>query len=791
MDHLPLPEGVDCFIVAPYEAPEVEWYDNQDFVGFPERRGWAVDQLFHGFDVTKDGNKAIQKTEEFFQTWLFFGLVIDILAMGDIIVTTEDFLKRKGTQKARIVDTSKLPPLLAQWHGNIKKTEEELRNVRLSSTWDKLNEKFETVKTVLGRFYAPNVEEQNHVCQVMRDEISTTIIALAVSLRQAAISALSPSIDTSLAWPGACIHSKILANRLEHKWCLAEVSTILKELSIDGHYYTAAAPSPGARYLDGHYNCRPERCLHITNENLYMTRHADPPWHKDNCTASIEYGGNLSPDFVSTTEVTDGDWVHAVCSIIDKGAIPIAHWRKDVGQLSSLAYDDKIAAEENVPYVAISHVWADGMGNPTGNWLPKCQLDRITNFIENVTCSPREGVPPSKDIGFWMDTLCVPVQPENKERRKKAIASMRHVYTNARCVLVLDSWLQQISSTAPMLDIIIRLYQSNWLKRLWTHQEGFLPSAVYIQFSDRAMELDDIRTQSDAYDKLLVSKGVFLQFPATMNGKLVTEYLLFKELIQSTGRSEEDRWMTYGALGNSMSWRQTSRLADETICLATLLGLNVEQFLDIPDKPDEEAAKQRMAIFLRQMKKFDSSIIFNNYQRLNIQGFRWAPKSLLNFRTADRGSGGGMGIAEIQEINSKLGLLVYCGGFLIDFSKITTSSNFQDCRSFAVQCHSSPWSWRDVDGKWLIVQSSTSNFSWSTSKRYAVLLSKSPKVGEPARGVVGLYSGLEARGDGDDGEVHLIDHQSMATVLVLDHLSPGIYELESSMFKWSTQWLVR
>jgi hypothetical protein len=54
--------------------------------------------------------------------------------------------------------------------------------------------------------------------------------------------------------------------------------------------------------------------------------------------------------------------------------------------------------------------WADGMGNPNGNWLPECQLDRITHLIEGLRWEDRKA--PEKDpnltdgIGFWMDTLC-------------------------------------------------------------------------------------------------------------------------------------------------------------------------------------------------------------------------------------------------------------------------------------------------------------------------------------------------------------------------------------------------
>ncbi|KAH8703260.1 hypothetical protein BGW36DRAFT_333941 [Talaromyces proteolyticus] len=780
MDHLPLPEGAKHFIVAPYEAPEKEWYDGLGFLDFPERRGWSEKQLLDANNAGVDAQGLLKrsdplKIEQFFQTWLFFGLVIDVLAIGGITVTTEDFLKPKGLQKARIVDTTKLPALLTQWRKTIEEAEKPLV-FKIFTTWDKLNEKFERAKAILNHFCVTgddiSISCQNNHWPV-RDEISTTMIALAFSLRKVAITACNERVDQARAWPGA--RSKILTKRLEYKWCLADVNTALKELSVDGHYYVASSPSPGVDYLDHHHNCLPQRCLNLVDEDLYLTCHAGPPWHKQHCKTEIEYGGHLGDD------MTSKNWVDAVCRVIDKGALPVALWKKDDRQLWSSEYH--LSQQQNIPYIAISHVWADGMGNPDDNWLPECQLDRITHYIENIRWKSKEPTSDEKSpelVCFWMDTLCIPVQAENKARRKQAIASMRHIYTNARGVLVLDSWLQQIPSTSPMLTIITRLYQSNWLKRLWTHQEGFLPSAVYIQFSDQAIELDDLSNMFHEYNELLISRGLHLGFPQKMYQKLLQEYTLFKRLFESTGRSEENRWTTYLALAASMSYRQTSRLADETICLATLLSIDLDELLAIPDKPDAEAAKQRMIIFLRAMKKFETTLIFNNYERLNVLGFQWAPKSLLNFRTADAGRGEGLGTGILQEMNGELGLLVRFSGFVINFSELGTSLRLLN-RPFTIKCRGSLY----TDGKWFVIHLPYNGFHWPVSDEYAIILSTIPKVGETFQAIVGPHH-TEVVDD-----VHVFEHQSLVTVEVRDDLPPEFDELEISFLNRATQWLIR
>jgi hypothetical protein len=45
---------------------------------------------------------------------------------------------------------------------------------------------------------------------------------------------------------------------------------------------------------------------------------------------------------------------------------------------------------------------------------------------------------------MWMDTLCIPVQPEQADLRMKAINRMALIYTGAKQVLVLDAELGQV-----------------------------------------------------------------------------------------------------------------------------------------------------------------------------------------------------------------------------------------------------------------------------------------------------------------------------------------------------------
>lgn len=102
-------------------------------------------------------------------------------------------------------------------------------------------------------------------------------------------------------------------------------------------------------------------------------------------------------------------------------------------------------------FVAISHVWAEGLGNPHGNLLPTCALKWISNHVNRF--SFHSGDEPDKEekqerpfeeamrgkTPFWLNTICVPVAPP--EMWKKAMNRLRKPYRDAALVIVLDSYL--------------------------------------------------------------------------------------------------------------------------------------------------------------------------------------------------------------------------------------------------------------------------------------------------------------------------------------------------------------
>ncbi|MCJ1354011.1 MAG: hypothetical protein MMC33_003998 [Icmadophila ericetorum] len=146
----------------------------------------------------------------------------------------------------------------------------------------------------------------------------------------------------------------------------------------------------------------------------------------------------------------------------------------------------------DLDYVALSHVWADGLGNPYANALLKCQLFNIKVRVRELfNAAKQDEISKNSDDLLWLDTLCVP--SKFGEDKTTAITLMKNTFKRARHVLVLDASLKnhEVGST-DLLEAAVRIFTSPWLRRLWCLQEGALAERLWLQFQDRAVELQEV-----------------------------------------------------------------------------------------------------------------------------------------------------------------------------------------------------------------------------------------------------------------------------------------------------------
>jgi len=169
--------------------------------------------------------------------------------------------------------------------------------------------------------------------------------------------------------------------------------------------------------------------------------------------------------------------------------------------------------ENSKEYVAISHVWADGLGNARQNTLPYCQLHRLKRTLDELRAQQStwsllnrgqvDAVLRKKrnvSLRFWIDTLCIPVNPSLKHVRKQAIHQMKEIHHSSYQVLVLDAEIQ-VANASDVTEAFMQIALSGWMRRLWTLQEGVLGDRLHFRFNDSVFDLQK------EYNKLMQIAG--------------------------------------------------------------------------------------------------------------------------------------------------------------------------------------------------------------------------------------------------------------------------------------------
>ena len=269
---------------------------------------------------------------------------------------------------------------------------------------------------------------------------------------------------------------------------------------------------------------------------------------------------------------------------------------------------EAVRFEPGMAYVAISHVWSDGRGNPRVNALPRCQIQAVQSYVSALTGA--------ESMLFWMDTLCVPLR---EPLRNTAIIRMAEVYRSATQVLVLAKDILSINLPSTPTEALCRIFCSQWVSRLWTMQEAALAKEVVFQFAGDAISHDTLsQNMTDTY--LSVSEQTH-HFGAKANDSLRQ----FRNIQRGFGSNEEN--FPFVSLWRSLRFRSTSRQSDVAICAAILLANGLETVLSVPDE-------EKMQAFWLCQPTVPSSILWAAGPRLRVDGFRWAPSNLLDPETA-------------------------------------------------------------------------------------------------------------------------------------------------------------
>jgi len=445
-----------------------------------------------------------------------------------------------------------------------------------------------------------------------------------------------------------------------------------------------------------HTRCSQDACIaNNLDESTYETRHASVGC----CCAHMGQESETSA---------------LIAGMLQSASIPVIQ--------VSLPTDDSggdlvISVEKSTraPYVAISHVWSDGLGNPRDNTLPKCQLRRLQSYVDSLY--PESS---SRPVPFWIDTICVPGQTD---LRRTAIWLMAQTYKAADKVLVIDDWLTQTGFNGNGSLDLLKLKSCTWTERLWTLQESILTQThqLYFQTPQGPIAEDQIYGDFTLHQgarfmaNLIGSDSDSLQeaHPDAANAmiraveRIQDIYTKFLEHLQGDDDTDSDpifpwkgdhrilnlvdSWFAHGfvwvegrdyfsemrwpggrkpnevpvteanavlIIGDCMRFRSTSRIEDELICLATLLGQ------DLKDLLGEPSVEERMKLVVSKIRHVPAGILFSPRPRIDVDGFRWAP---LSFRAATVGKAYSPGVSftTVAQVRPE-GLLARLDGIVLE-----------------------------------------------------------------------------------------------------------------------------
>ena len=615
MDHLPCPASAigreKTFV--PYVCQEK--YDGGPFMTYPSRTHSLPDLylvgLFPGqFSYAHQLQLASlpkPELESFYQTWLFFGLLHEIL--GSLYVP-EDFTyiceDRHGYTRA--ISTSKLITALEKW---IARIQANTANPPVT---------YAHVARCLCMIHAAlNVQTLHYNFD---PNIKLWLASLGQTFAYAANKAFNledtvQCYDKCPATWCSLIDDDYWKGRfLARGWCMTEVKLILDNtLSLQTRHFLACLDKRDPEQK--HQRCDIRQCMVYQNDlGAYQTKH-------------------VSKECDCEELSIDSD---ALYTILRTNTLPLIRVRR--GQTLEELSVDIVASRPTSRYVALSHVWADGLGNPHANALPRCQLSYIGRIIKELDTVARYRDIPGPDLNgkevevrreegdggeellLWCDTLCCPVQPE--EAKHLALEYMYKTYRGATHVLVLDASLRRYNvETFDIDEVSMIISTSPWIRRLWTLQEGALPAAthrLWFQLTHKAVGLRELRVNArDKYYSSLGRRGL----AGDMLRRLGSFFTIFLKDSSTHPRANLTKVI------EALHHRSVSVLSDEPLLIGNLVDLDAAQILNGGDGAVDRRINRLWRLMPSAVHGIPSDLLFRVGPRLAEPGLRWAPATLL------------------------------------------------------------------------------------------------------------------------------------------------------------------
>lgn len=548
--------------------------------------------------LQKDGPDAIVKTDlspdipGFLQSWLFFALLSGFLGEE---IDAHDF----AYENSKFISTGSLPNRLLQWKDMVEKESQDQKTDRAYFADRALND--------ASRFVSTWYREDDS-WKVNRN-LWLSFAILGETLTRARLKVLPPESE---GWQSLDDRqwgeSMIIKNKMQSMgWCPSIIHRVQRSGgNLSGLYVICCLESPSTN----HNSCSKQKCMAHSKADTKF------PLHTNECKERTrDDPGYSCPPFLRV----EG---HKIGRILEEGNIPLVYLdhklvhdggkpiRKEtieVRAYRSEKVEPRTPDRHRPRYIAISHVWSDGLGNGDDNALPLCQFldlqDMVNKLDENEDKNP--------NTPFWLDTLCIPTSSPHKE---KGIRRMSLVYEHSNKVLVLDKDLWDFGQQNG-LEPLIRINLSKWMTRLWTLQEGSLSKNLFFRFRDGTLlSAEDI-------------EGRFEEADESLHLSWLKTARIFNPTIRSLRNRDKGNKVAH--IWRAVHWRKSHKQKDETICLSTLLDIDPQPLMEDPNETEE----QKMCRFISMLDKYigiPPGMIFLPGPKLNVEGFGWAPKTWMS-----------------------------------------------------------------------------------------------------------------------------------------------------------------
>jgi hypothetical protein len=537
---------------------------------YPLQRDWTRGEIRRLELGEVPASRSLNETLSMIQSWLFFGLLESAFGAS---FRTRDYIRNLNRQD--VMDTTELRICIDNYHTYLlsdqvmtsvllEQQEAIVRSLKYAAAWNNRLAVF----SAFGYPLASNSEVFTHVARL------TVLVGEAVW----AVGQQFPSQETRFfidcTWclePG---YERELKRRVTSRgWCPS---------LFDRMNNFARLPASFLEYM----SIRP--CLKVA-----------PNYHQTCRTHCLEY--NVSDP--STYQATHREGgcscrnvrfpLQAIEDAFGASAIPIV----DGDELLTSSSNNVVkfwSPSSQLKFVSFSHVWSDGLGSDTERGLPTCQVKYLRDLAMKASGTPY----------IWIDSLCIPRRPD---LRTLAISRMSESYRSSYATIVLDNGIRRCSSTLDSYQAqLLAVSLSTWQERLWTLSESVLSRRMIFAFEN------DLKSSKDFLDLA----GTDLHIPVIRIGCTLLDNL-------SHGMHTKD--VTIGALQRNLCRRTSSWLDDESLAIATILGIDLAPLLEVN-------GDERMMKFWKMAKHVPRSIIIDSSPKFPVDGFRWAPKSMMNLK---------------------------------------------------------------------------------------------------------------------------------------------------------------